>query len=819
MEKNNSISILYVEDQDDVRLFLSKILSRHYETIFLAENGKQGLDLYLEHQPDIIISDIKMPVMDGLSMSSRIKEINPKARIILTTAHSDMEYFIQSIDIGLNQYILKPIDRQKLYAAINNCKDQVMLEREIETKNNKIAQSNKNLIRHERELRENLQKTIALKEIISRSEENFRKVAENIQDAFWLSDNTNIIFINKAFELLFEHPADQMYDNPSLYQNFILQQDKEKFLEAIEKHEESQSGSFSFEFRIKTTSGRIKNIWYRDVFIESSKTNENRRLSTLSDISWKIENEALKNELTVAENSAKIKQRLLANVSHEIRTPLNGIFAMAEIMSETNLDNQQLEYIETIKESADLLEEITDNLLDINDLSKDGIHEKQIQITSSTFFQPILNKYQEKALEKGLTFHSVFSDSFPETFYSDPEKLKILLGHFFSNAIKFTSNGSIFAEFISESIDDTTQRLKLSVTDTGTGIKKEYLDKMFTGFSQQENSDSRSYEGLGLGLTICNKIASILHGEINVESKDKKGSKFTFSLLVKTSDTTDNKNDHIPDKQPLKINAPTLNLSVLYVEDKEVNQKIVSLMLQNAQCKTDIAANGLEAIELVEKNQYDIILMDIQMPVMDGITATKELKKKHPNLPPIIGVSANALKADARYYISQGLDDYISKPVVPAILYAKINQWVNKDGKSKPFEEQKPSDNKKTLTTHISAIDDLDTETIESLKEQTNNDTLILNDLFGTFIQEADQLIEKIDQSIEKNDNKSIREATHALKGLSATIGASKVYYVTAEMDKLHKKNLFTQTPALFKILKENYTSIKIIIESTLLKN
>lgn len=751
--------------------------------------------------------------MDGLSMSSRIKENNPKARIILTTAHSDMEYFIQSIDIGINQYILKPIDRQKLYAAIDSCKEQVMLEREIERKNQKIQESNKNMIRHERELRENLQKTIALKEIVSRSEENFRKVAENIQDAFWLRDGKKVLFINKAFELLFEHPVQGMYDNPELYKDFILQQDREQFQKAIASHESALKGTFSFEFRIKTASGVVKNIWYRDVYIQSEKENENRRLSTLSDISWKIENENLKNELIIAENSAKIKQRLLANVSHEIRTPLNGIFAMADIITDTSLSSQQLDYVETIKRSAEQLQEITDNLLDINDLSKDGIHQKQSLINTSAFFDPILKRYEEAAGEKGLAFRSVFAESFPKIFYSDPEKLKILLAHFFSNAIKFTSKGGITAEFQAETINNQSSRIEISVTDTGTGIKEEYLDKLFLSFSQQEESDSRPFEGLGLGLTICSKIASILNGEITVESKCKKGSKFSFSLLVKTSEEIQD------EKKPKKAHIPELKLNVLYVEDKEVNQKIVSIILQNAKCKTDIASNGLEALEMVEKKQYDIILMDIQMPIMDGITATKELKKKHPDLPPVIGISANALKGDARYYISQGLDDYISKPVIPSILYSKINQWVIEGGKSYINGDEKLSEHADQLIGDISSVSDLDDETLNSLKEQTNNDTTIIIDLFGTFLQEADQLMERISHSIETNDDNTTREATHALKGLSATIGALKMYHVSAKMDKLHKENVYNESPALFKVLEKHYKTIKKIIDQTILKN
>jgi PAS domain S-box-containing protein len=808
MDKNDTISILYVEDQDDVRLFLSKILSRHYSKVYLAENGKLGLEMYHQYKPDIIISDIKMPVMDGLSMSSRIKESDPKAKIILTTAHSDMEYFIQSIEIGINQYILKPIDREKLYAAINSCKEQVMLEREVKKQNDKLRKSNEMLTLHERDLRESLQKAIALKEIISKSEENFRYVAENIQDAFWLLNNKKVLFVNKAFEKLFELPSYHLFDNPNIFIEFIHDDDKELFKSNHSKHLQNKTGNFDAEFKIITSSGRVKDIWYRDIFVKSDKNSETRRLCTLSDISWKIENERLLQGLSLAEKSAQIKQRILANVSHEMRTPLNGVMVMADFMANTKLTPEQADYLATIRKSGEDLLDITINMLDINELENSDIIYKN-EINTKEFLLPIVETYRESAIKKQLSFISEFKPGFPETFISDSKRIEQLIRHFLLNAIKFTSTGEISIRFSYKEKNGSEGSIAIQVDDTGVGIKPDYLNKVFQLFSQQEESSSRQFEGLGLGLTICNRIATLLQGQIVVKSKLGKGTSFRFTFPVSRSEKA-------VKTSTIQNTVPELNLKILCVEDKEVNQKIISIMMENAGCSVDIAPNGLEALKMFEQKAYDIILMDIQMPVMDGITATQELRKKHKKLPPIIGVSANALRADAQHYIAQGLDDYISKPVVPAILYSKIQQWMgiknNTNIKTETIETSSP------LSKEYDQLMDLDMQTLETLREQTHNDDKIIIDLYSTFIQESDVLLSKMSQSISDSNKPNLKDSTHALKGLSATIGALKVYHIASEMDKLHKQKIFEDSESLFDVLLMEYNKVKTLINEKVIK-
>jgi PAS domain S-box-containing protein len=808
MEKNESVTILYVEDQSDIRFFLSKILSRHYSKVILAEDGKQGLDLYLEHKPDIIISDIKMPVMDGLSMSSKIKEIDPKAKIILTTAHSDMDYFLQSIDIGINQYIIKPIDREKLYHAIETCVNQVMMERELKEKTQALIEKNDELTIREKELRDTLEKTIALKALISKSEENFRVVAENIQDAFWLEANGKVIYVNNAIEKVLCLNLDTIYNNPESFIELVVSSYREEFRKKLTIHSVNQTGSMQDEIKIRCKNGNEKDLLYRDVFIQTDDSGINRRVIAFSDITRQKENEKLQQELLIAEKSAKIKQQFLANISHEMRTPMNGIIAMAGILLKTSLDEKQADYTRTIVNSADNLMGMINDLLDINELEQGKIEIKnqKIEVTKTLGILPEILK--PRALEKGLYLNYHFDKDFPQCIFTDRQRVNQVLKNLITNAIKFTEKGGIDIAFSCRILDDQYNEIKIEVADTGIGIERKNQERMFELFTQQDGSDTRSYEGLGIGLTLCRKIAGLLKGRIELESTPGKGSRFAFSFpakKVECEELIENKADH----------SKNLNSNVLYAEDKIVNQKVVSILLQNAGCKVDIATNGLEAVRMYSEKKYDLILMDIQMPVMDGITATKELRKKYTDLPPIIGLSANVLKADADFYIQEGLDDYIAKPLTPEKLFSTIAVWLNKKamGQAKPIDhEPEPSAYSEEKADTSAIIQDFDMNTYQTIKKLAKGDSEIIKDLYQSFLIEAESTIHEIEQGISNRQDEKFRAAVHALKGLSISVGATSIYELTHRMDKLNKQDMVQESSRMFDSLKKKFDIVKQII-------
>ncbi len=379
----------------------------------------------------------------------------------------------------------------------------------------------------------------------------------------------------------------------------------------------------------------------------------------LTDITERKRSEELREKVTIAQRSAEFKQKFLANMSHEIRTPLTGIIGMAEILSKTKLNTKQYDYLNTIRLSTENLKNIINQILDYSKIEagktiiKPTVFESNELITNSEkLFESICNKNIKLIINK--------SPSLPDYLEADNQQVFQIISNLLYNAVKFTNKGKITINFLTDKwIDDKNLYVRIEVVDTGIGIHKESQKLLFKPFSQLYMEGIRQYEGTGLGLSISKELTHVLGGKINVESKPAKGSKFWFTFKAKAAQKTDKPKTRKKTKQ----DKPETELKVLHVEDNVVNQKVVALIIKSLGCKATYATNGKEAIKLVDKKKFDLILMDIQMPIMDGVTATQKLKKKFSVLPPIIGLSANAFEGDREKYMQLGMDDYLAKPV------------------------------------------------------------------------------------------------------------------------------------------------------------
>lgn len=395
------------------------------------------------------------------------------------------------------------------------------------------------------------------------------------------------------------------------------------------------------------------------------------------DISERKKNDELEQNIQVARKSAALKQQFLANMSHEIRTPMTGIMGMTSLLMRTNLSPAQQEYVRNIKISSENLLNIINDVLDLSKIEAGKMELKPNRISFGELVDEIHEIFQHQAQSKGILFTTSIDPLIPANIIVDDQRLKQVLNNLLSNAFKFTDEGEISVAFGVEYKREKELLLSCLVKDTGMGIGTENQRQIFEKFTQIDTSLIRPFEGTGLGLAICRELTQLMGGEISVSSELGKGSTFSFTFKAQY-DKSDNETSaaaKVRDFNDLKLN-------VLHVEDKLLNQKVVGFILFNAGCNVDFVKNGQEAIDIYQPGRYDIILMDIQMPVMDGISAYKELKRIHgSSLCPVIGLSANALEGDAQKYIAQGLDDYIVKPFPPSVLYDKLNKWA---GKLKP---------------------------------------------------------------------------------------------------------------------------------------
>ena len=425
-----------------------------------------------------------------------------------------------------------------------------------------------------------------------------------------------------------------------------------------------EEGPQRFEWKSQTLTGDV--LW-EDVLLQKVQLKGvDYIISTAVDISDKKERELLQKkrlekEVEIARNTLQFKQKFLANMSHEIRTPLTGVLGMVEILSQTSLDEQQMDYLATLKVSGENLREVINQVLDYSKLEAGRVKLNPRNFRLAHILSNGQKLFSSLCTGKSIAFHTTIDPRLPNILYADEIRIMQVINNFVSNAVKFTSNGEIFlsARLAEEISPDGTLKVEIKVQDTGQGISSEKQEKLFVPFSQVEESDMRHNEGTGLGLAICSELAGLLGGAIGVESLPGKGSTFRFTFNAREACADELKEEVFRDN----ISQESRSLRILFAEDKIINQKVVSLMLNSLGHTVILANNGNHALELFKLHQFDLILMDIQMPLMDGITATRILKQKYKNkLPPIVGLSANAFEGDREKYMALGLDEYITKP-------------------------------------------------------------------------------------------------------------------------------------------------------------
>jgi len=391
-----------------------------------------------------------------------------------------------------------------------------------------------------------------------------------------------------------------------------------------------------------------------------------------------------------AEETAKMKSQFLANMSHEIRTPINGIVGMSYLVLQTDLTPRQKSYIEKIEESSKSLLAIINDILDLSKIESGKLVIDKVNFNLNKVVKNSLNLIRFNAKKKGLKIKIKYQKGVPKKLYGDSLRLSQILNNLLSNAVKFTQKGEIVLTI--SKIEENLFRFE--VKDTGIGLKEEEQKKIFKAFSQADGSTTRDYGGTGLGLTISKQLVELMGGRIWVESQYGKGSNFIFELELKEAQISKEPETEIKIEEKniqnrLKRDINLLkNCKILLAEDNEINQEIISGLLENSSIKLDIAKNGKEAIEKFKKNSYTLILMDIQMPLMDGYEATKIIREIDKDIP-IIAITANAMKEDIKKSELYGMNSHINKPIEVEELYGTILKYTPQEYIQKAITCQK----------------------------------------------------------------------------------------------------------------------------------
>jgi signal transduction histidine kinase/CheY-like chemotaxis protein len=394
----------------------------------------------------------------------------------------------------------------------------------------------------------------------------------------------------------------------------------------------------------------------------------------------KVEVELI-NAREVAVEAKRIQEQFMANMSHEIRTPMNGVIGMANLLSETTLDESQREFVETIRESADNLLVIINDILDFNKIASGMLLFEMVDFSVKGVVNSVLRITKYKADEKGIRITATFGEGIAPNYVGDPVRLNQVLTNLISNAIKFTEKGSVQIHVSLVSENEESSLLQFAVKDTGIGIPADKLEHIFESFTQASESTTRKYGGTGLGLAITRQLVELQHGKVSVESEEGKGSVFTAELSFTRSKTS--LRTLITPDQSLPETKVLNGVNILLVEDNKINQRVAVYTIQKWGAQIDIANNGNEAITMLDRKTYEVILMDLQMPEMDGYETTTFIRRrmKAPtNGIPIIAMTASALIAERESCIAAGMTDYITKPFNSADLQQKILAAVNGEG-------------------------------------------------------------------------------------------------------------------------------------------
>ncbi len=527
-------------------------------------------------------------------------------------------------------------------------------------------------------------------------------------------------------------------------------------------------------------------------------------------------------DMTARKQAELAKQEFLAMISHEIRTPVAAVIGMTDILSHTDLSEPQEEFVETIRNSGKALLEIINDILDFSKIESGKLEIEQEPFHLNSCIEEALSLLTLKAKEKQLELIFHHNPELPTLIVGDISRLRQILVNLLNNAIKFTENGSVELSVTSRERqiignEKNNLELKFAVKDTGIGIPSNLINRLFKAFSQVNSSITRKYGGTGLGLAICKQLSELMGGKIWVESQPNQGSTFYFTITtraIKTQLSQQWENEAkasdividtaIAQKHPLKI---------LLVEDYTTNQRMITLMLQRMGYQADVANNGLEALTVLRLQPYDVVLMDMQMPQMDGMTATQHIVQEwEPSVRPrIIALTASAMLSDKQKYLASGIDDFLAKPFhIEQLMQVLTNCQINREEINKVIKvSQAESRNQNDLILDTAALQEI--HRIANFNCAVNAKEFVLTTI-DDYLQETPKFLQEIQVALSNSNFNTLRRLVHTLSSSSATLGASNFAGLCTELEMTLINEMWEEVKEQIDKIKAEYENVEIAL-------
>ncbi|MCF0055621.1 response regulator [Dyadobacter sp. CY356] len=631
MEKTK---ILLLDDREENLISLKAVLDRDDISIYSTTSPNEALRIVWENEIAVALVDVQMPGMDGFEFAETLAS-NPKTKDILivfvTAISKETTYAVRGLKTGAIDYLYKPLDPYITNAKVDSLIRLARSQREIREKNKLL--------------------------------ENYATIVTNSPDiiATVEAESGRIMSINPSvFSILGLHPSSLI--NVSMLD--LLVEPNRSGLQGVLVNQTYMSGETI------VVEDQFHGKLHQPVWLELRIMYKNKLLFiNLHDIEKRKAHElALVEARSLADKSRKVKEAFLANMSHEIRTPLNGIIGIGNLLEATELEPGQRELLDMLLHSSGSLLNILNDILDISKIDDGKFSILPTPTNLKVLGKGIIDLMRFKADEKRIELSLNVAKEIPESVMLDGMRLNQILMNLVGNALKFTHAGYVRLRIEYGGVEGVYHKIRLAVEDTGIGISEDRMQFIFSEYGQATAETSHNYGGTGLGLTISQKLVLLMGSELKVTSQFQRGSEFYFTLLAKDS------NQKLEGKKPVvsfKTLSPFFGKRVLVAEDNQINALLINKYLTTWLIDTTLVVNGKEAVQVLQKEEFDLIIMDTRMPEMDGYEAAQRVRKLGITTP-ILSLSATVLEEDTRQAIDSGMNDTLSKPFEPTKLHEKI---------------------------------------------------------------------------------------------------------------------------------------------------
>jgi PAS domain S-box-containing protein len=657
MEYDYPINILLVDDHPQNLVALEAVLEEENYNLVRAYSGEEALRFILKDEFALIVLDVEMPGMNGFETAKLIK-LREKSKtipiIFITAKNREMEHLFTGYSIGAIDYMVKPFIPQLLKSKIEGFVSMYVINKKLQIQTELLHQRSIELEKTNKAL---MRTTFEL----IRTEAQARIIGEtSIDTMITFNSHGTILNINPAAVRMF-----------GFHEEELLGHSVRSLIPAI--FEDTDKGLKIREPYLVDKLSDVKPIrkdgstFHAEIQIGKAWIDEDQIYAcTISDITERKKAEkAMLQAKEEAELAARVKTEFLAMMSHEIRTPMNGIIGMTDLLADSGLNPEQLEYAEIVRKSSDALMTVINDILDFSKIESGKMELEEVPLELNALIEETFDLFTAKIREKELILEYYLDPKLPHYILGDVTRLRQILINLVGNAVKFTEQGVIYVlvNFLSQQED--LLEIEFIVKDTGIGITPQQVEHLFKPFSQLDSSMTRKYGGTGLGLAICKTLVELMKGTIRTEQHAEAGATFVFTIQAKPFYYIGREHDF--SGQKAIDNQPSIamgSLHIIVAEDHDINQKLLLRILQKLGHSVQLAENGQQVLDLLKHTKFDLILMDLQMPVMDGFQTTKAIIENVQNgeIPKIIAVTASAAQADIDQCTALGMAAFIKKP-------------------------------------------------------------------------------------------------------------------------------------------------------------